>query len=122
MGFVEKSCVILVKEVLISPQVETVYQKLFKEAAVAIELLDFYADWCGPCKVMEPVMEELERELSGQISIKKIDVDVENEVASNYGVMSIPTYLVLKDGHEVERFIGAQPKDELVKKIQSHLS
>ena len=89
---------------------------------MAIELLDFYADWCGPCKVMEPVIEELEREMSGQIAIKKIDVDTENEVASNYGVMSIPTYLVLKDGREVERFIGAQPKDELVKKIQSHLS
>lgn len=89
---------------------------------MSIELLDFYADWCGPCKVMEPVIEELERELSGKLSIKKIDVDHENEVASSYGVMSIPTYLVLKDGQEVERFIGAQPKDELVRKIQSHLS
>lgn len=89
---------------------------------MSIELLDFYADWCGPCKVMEPVIESLEREMAGKISIKKIDVDQENEVASNYGVMSIPTYLILKDGREVERFIGAQPKDDLVKKIQVHLS
>ncbi len=89
---------------------------------MSIELLDFYADWCGPCKVMEPVIEALEREMAGKISIKKIDVDQENEVASNYGVMSIPTYLILKDGQEVERFIGAQPKDDLVNKIQAHLS
>lgn len=89
---------------------------------MSVELLDFYADWCGPCKVMEPVIEELEREMSGKLSIKKIDVDAENDVAASYGVMSIPTYLVLKDGQEVERFIGAQPKDDLLRKIQSHLS
>lgn len=89
---------------------------------MALELLDFYADWCGPCKVMEPVIESLEKELAGKISIKKINVDSENEVANSYGVMSIPTYLILKDGHEVERFIGAQPKDDLARKIQAHLS
>jgi thioredoxin 1 len=97
------------------------FQK-FKGGFLAVELLDFYADWCGPCKVMEPVIEELERELAGKITIKKIDVDQEADVASNYGVMSIPTYLIVKDGQEIERFIGAQPKDEILKKIQSHVS
>lgn len=88
---------------------------------MAVELLDFYADWCGPCKVMEPVLVELEKELAGKVEIKKIDVDKEGETASQYGVMSIPTYLILKDGQEVDRFIGAQPKEPLLDKIQSHL-
>lgn len=88
---------------------------------MAVELLDFYADWCGPCKVMEPVLAELEKELAGKIEIKKIDVDKEVEETQKFGVMSIPTYLILKDGQEVDRFIGAQPKDSLSSKIQSHL-
>lgn len=88
---------------------------------MTLQLLDFYADWCGPCKVMAPVIDELEKELVGKIEIKKIDVDQEVEIASRYGVMSIPTYLVLKDDQEVERFIGAQPKEEILTKIQSHL-
>jgi len=87
-----------------------------------LELLDFYADWCGPCKVMEPVLEEAEKSLSGQITIKKIDVDNDNDSAMKYGVMSIPTYIVLKDGQEIDRMIGAQPKDEFLGKIKSHLS
>lgn len=89
---------------------------------MATELLDFYADWCGPCKVMEPVLEEIEKELAGKVIVKKIDVDAQGDLASQYGVMSIPTYLVLQDGQEVERFIGAQPKDNIVSKIQTHLS
>ena len=87
-----------------------------------IELLDFYADWCGPCKVMEPTLEEAEKTLSGQVAIKKIDVDTDNETAVQYGVMSIPTYIILKDGQEIDRMIGAQPKDEFLGKITSHLS
>jgi len=87
-----------------------------------IELLDFYADWCGPCKVMEPVLEEAKNTLKDQVNIKEIDVDADLETSEKYGVMSIPTYIVLKDGQEVERMIGAQPKDEFLEKIQSHLS
>ncbi len=89
---------------------------------MTVELLDFYADWCGPCKVMEPVLEELEKEMAGKLTIKKIDVDQEADVAANYGVLSIPTYLIVKDGEEIERFIGAQPKGEFLKKIQPYLS
>lgn len=86
------------------------------------QLLDFHAEWCGPCKVMEPIIDEITTEMSGKLEVKKIDVDVESEVASEHGVMSIPTFIVLKDGNEVERFIGSQPKADLVKKIQAHLS
>lgn len=89
---------------------------------MVLEFLDFYADWCGPCKIMEPIIEELEKELSGKVTIKKINVDQEGEVASRHGVMSIPTYLIIKDGQEVDRFIGAQPKGEIVKRLEAHLS
>ena len=87
-----------------------------------IELLDFYADWCGPFKVMVPVIEEVEKEVAGKMSVKKINVDTEAATAQKFGVLSIPTYIVLKDGQEVDRFIGAQPKDDFLNKIRSHLS
>ncbi|MDP2670883.1 MAG: thioredoxin [bacterium] len=87
-----------------------------------VEFLDFYADWCGPCKVMEPTLEALEKELGDKVKITKIDVDSESEASMKYGVMSIPTYIVLKDGQEVERFVGATSKDILKTKIEAHLA
>lgn len=89
---------------------------------MALQLLDFYADWCGPCVVMNPVIEELERELKGNVEIKKIDVDQDQDEASKYGVMSIPTYLILKDGKEVERFVGVQSKEVIKHKLSQHSS
>ncbi|HSX58275.1 MAG TPA: thioredoxin [Candidatus Saccharimonadales bacterium] len=89
---------------------------------MAIELLDFRADWCGPCKVMDPIIEQIEGEYSGKLSVRKIDVDEDNDTAYSFGVMSIPTYIVLKDGKEVERAIGSQPKETLIQKIVPHLS
>ena len=87
-----------------------------------VELIDFYADWCGPCVVMEPVIEELEKEMAGQVNIRKVDVDKDQEEASKYGVMSIPTYIILKDGKEVDRFIGSTSKESIVSKINAHVS
>lgn len=87
-----------------------------------VELLDFYADWCGPCVVMKPVLEELEKEMASTVKITKIDVDQKQEEASKYGVMSIPTYVILKDGKEVDRFIGATSKQDVVSKLNAHLS
>lgn len=89
---------------------------------MSVELLDFYADWCGPCKVMEPLIEEIKNEMGGKIQVKKIDVDSDSDTASQFGVMSIPTFVVLKDGQEVDRAIGSQPKEFLVSKIAPHLS
>jgi len=87
-----------------------------------VELIDFFADWCGPCMVMKPVMEELEKELAGKIEFKKINVDENEEETTKYGVMSIPTYLILKDGEEIDRFVGATSKEVLKEKISRHYS
>ena len=85
-----------------------------------VQLVDFYADWCGPCIVMKPVIDEIEKELAGKIEVKKINVDENQYEANKYGVMSIPTYLVLKYGKEVERFVGAQSKEVMKNKIFQH--
>lgn len=83
-----------------------------------IKLLDFWAVWCQPCRMMEPVIEELEKELKGKIEIEKINVDENQAKASEYGVMSIPTFIVLKDGKEVGRKIGVTSKTDLLKLLQ----
>lgn len=80
-----------------------------------IQLLDFWASWCGPCRVMAPVIEELEKELAGKVEVEKINVDENQAKASEYGVMSIPTYIALKDGKEVGRKIGVTSKADLLK-------
>ena len=86
---------------------------------MAVELLDFYADWCGPCKVMDPIIHELSQTWGDKVKIIKIDVDKEQDKSMQFGVMSIPTYVVMKDGKEVERLIGAVPKQTLKNKIES---
>ncbi len=85
-----------------------------------LKLIDFYADWCGPCKMMAPVIEELEKEFAGKVTFEKINIDRETEKASQYGVMSIPTYVLEKDGKEAERLIGARPKEEFIALFQKH--
>lgn len=87
---------------------------------MSVELLDFYADWCGPCKVMDPIIHELSATWGDKVKITKIDVDQEQEKSSQFGVMSIPTYIVMKDGKEVERLVGAVPKQTLKSKIESN--
>ncbi|MDD5147608.1 MAG: thioredoxin [Candidatus Daviesbacteria bacterium] len=83
-----------------------------------IKLLDFWAPWCAPCQTMAPVIEELDKEFKGKVEIEKINVDEKSEEASKYGVMSIPTYIVLKDGKEAARKIGVTSKAELLKILQ----
>lgn len=78
-------------------------------------LVDFYADWCGPCKMMAPVVEELANELQGKGKAGKINVDQNQDLAMKYNVMSIPTLIIFKEGKEVSRFVGVTDKKELLK-------
>ena len=73
-------------------------------------LLDFYADWCGPCKMLSPILHELAEEKSGTLKVGKVNVDEQPELASQFGVMSIPTLLVFRDGKLVNQAVGARPK------------
>ena len=76
-------------------------------------LVDFYADWCGPCKMMAPVVEKLEQELVGKAKVCKINVDEAGDIASDYGVMSIPTFIVFKQGKPTRTTVGVQSEDVL---------
>ena len=77
-------------------------------------VIDFWAPWCGPCRVLAPIVSEVSDELRGKIDFAKIDVEENGEAALEYGVMSIPTLIVFKDGHEVNRIVGSLPKDSLM--------
>ena len=85
-------------------------------------LVDFYADWCGPCRVMAPVIHELHEELSGKAKVVKVDVDEASSLASRYDVRSIPNFVVIKDGEVKVRLIGVQSKQNLLDAIQPHLN
>lgn len=82
--------------------------------------MDFWAEWCGPCKFMEPIMDELEQELKGKVEIEKINVDENQELTSQRQVLSIPTYIIVKDGKEVERIVGATQKDNFLKVVSRY--
>ena len=84
-------------------------------------LVDFWADWCPPCKVIGPVVEELAADFDGVAKVAKLDIDANPEVASQYDVRSIPTLLYFKDGKVVDRSIGVVPKEELADKLNSLL-
>ncbi len=77
-------------------------------------LVDFFATWCGPCKMMSPVIDELATELAGEVDVYKVDVDENPEVAQRYGVMSIPTLVVFENGQVKNQTMGAQPKTALL--------
>ncbi len=79
-----------------------------------VKLLDFWASWCSPCRIMNPIIDEIEKELAGKIEVVRINVDEKPEEASKFGVMSIPTYIILKDEKEVGRKIGVTTKQELL--------
>ena len=84
-------------------------------------LVDFWADWCGPCKMIAPVVEELAEEFDGRFNFTKVDVDANPKVAMQFGIRSIPTLLLFKDGKVAEQIVGAVPKAILKRKIEKVL-
>jgi len=86
-----------------------------------LKLLDFYADWCGPCKIMAPVFEEIEAEYSGKVEFEKVDVEANESLAGQYDIRSIPTFVLVKDDKEVDRRMGAMPKEMLKSWLDSQL-
>ena len=85
-------------------------------------LVDFWAEWCGPCRAIDPIIEDLSKEYTGKVNVGKVNVDVNPQVSMNYGITSIPAILFFKNGQLVDKLIGAQPKGNFVKKIETHLS
>jgi thioredoxin 1 len=84
-------------------------------------LVDFWAEWCGPCRVVGPVVDELAGEYEGKAKIGKVDVD-NNQIATEYGVRSIPTLLIFKNGEVVDQIVGAVPKTQLKKQLDAQLT
>ena len=91
-----------------------------QETGEGLVLADFWATWCGPCKMIAPVLEEIDGEMSDKVKIVKLDVDENQETAGKFGVMSIPTLLLFKDGKVVDQAVGYQPKEALVEFINKH--
>ena len=96
----------------------------FEELVLKAELptvVDFWAVWCGPCKMIAPVLEEIAGEYEGKLHVVKLDVDHNNKSAMQYGVMSIPTLILFKHGQVAERIVGYMPKEKLLSKLKPHL-
>ena len=84
-------------------------------------LMDFYADWCGPCRMQGPILEEIKASFEGKAEIKKINVDKENELASKYGIFVVPTLVLEKDGKELNKWMGVSSKAELTAALNAAL-
>ena len=84
-------------------------------------LVDFWAEWCGPCRMIAPVLEDLSKDLEGKLKVAKVNVDDEQDLAMKFNVLSIPTMIVFKDGKPVNQIVGAMSKDQLLARIKPNL-
>jgi thioredoxin 1 len=103
----------------------TVGDQDFKDTVLGSEtpvLVDFWAEWCVPCHMVSPVVEEIGEEKGGSLKVAKLNIDENPDATRTYGVMSIPSLILFKNGEEVARVIGAKPKDAILKDLDPHLS
>ena len=92
------------------------FEKEVMESKIPV-LVDFYSDWCPPCKMLAPIIEKLAEELTGKVKVGKLNIDQNKEIAVKYGVMSIPTLVLFKDGEEEKRIIGLRSKEEIIREL-----
>lgn len=84
-------------------------------------LVDFWAEWCGPCRMIAPIVDQISQENEGRLKVRKLNVDKESTIAAKYGIMSIPTLILFKGGSVAEQIVGAQPKEKILEKVKAHL-
>ena len=86
-----------------------------------LSVVDFWAEWCGPCRAIGPIIEDLSKEYDGKVNVGKVNVDNNPQISMNYGITSIPAILFFKNGEVVDKIVGAQPKGNFVKRIEANL-
>ena len=97
----------------------TTFQELLQDTKLVV--VDFWATWCGPCRMLSPILDEVEEEMADKITVVKVNVDDADQIAMQYRIMSIPTLLFFKNGQIVDKTVGAMPKNELIDKINSNI-
>ena len=101
-----------------------VTQATFKSEVVDSDIpvvVDFWAEWCGPCQQLSPIIDEIAEEMDGQIKVAKVNLDEERELGALFQVLSIPTVLLFNGGQKVDEFVGLRPKYEIIQRVQAHV-